>query len=127
MNSVDNIKLGDCCYFLVKGSNVPKFGEIYKISEDKSIVYVLEVKDSRYYSVYFENFAWNKEDLKDKVWIDPHNYNKTAEIVNEKEIIERSSDVHNRKKTPDSDKRRIKKSKSPSRRNGSKQKSLRSS
>ena len=122
---LDDAKVGDCCFFLIKGVNSPKFGEIYKISEEDNIIHVLEVKDSKYYSVHSKNFAWNKEDLKDKKWEDPHNYNDTVENTNEKETTKRSGNVHNRKKTTDSDKGRVTKSKSSPKSNGRKQKSVR--
>jgi len=124
--NLQEVKVGDCCFFLVRGVNTPKFGEIYKISEKEEIIHVIEVKDSKYYSVHSRNFAWNKEDLKDKKWEDPHNYNDTVENANEKETTKRSSNVHNRKKASDSNKRRIKKSKGTSESDGSKQKFIRS-
>ena len=123
---LDDASIGDCCFFLVRGVSSPKFGEIYKISEKEEIIHVIEVKDSKYYSVHSRNFAWNKEDLKDKKWEDPHNYNDTVENTNEKETTKRSGNVHNRKKTSDSNKGRIKKSKGSSTSNGRKQKSVRS-
>ena len=122
---LQEVNVGDCCFFLVRGVNTPKFGEIYRINIEEKIIHVIEVNDSKYYSVHVINSAWNKEDLKDKKWEDPHNYNDAVQNTNEKETTKRSGDVHNRKKATNSDQRRIPKSKSSSKSNGRKQKTVR--
>ena len=40
------VNVGDCCFFLVRGVNTPKFGEIYRINIEEKIIHVIEVNDN---------------------------------------------------------------------------------
>tara|TARA_B100000700_G_scaffold328785_1_gene447816 strand:- start:401 stop:742 length:342 start_codon:yes stop_codon:yes gene_type:complete len=111
---ITEAKKGDCCYFLTRNSTTPMFGEIYQVSVDESILFIIEQLNSKYYVVHSQNASWDKKELKLKKWVDPYNYKQTSEIINEEKPIKRSGNVHNRKKTRNSNKRKPSKSKSPS-------------
>ena len=120
-------KPGDCCFFLLKGEAKPKYGTIISVHKRESAVQVMESMDSKFYTVWEQNAAWDEKELKGQKWKMPHNYHRDiAEEPNEEKSDDRERDVHNRPKTKPKVKRAKKRSSSVSKRSSGKQKTVRS-
>tara|TARA_B100001250_G_scaffold369542_1_gene353085 strand:- start:642 stop:1049 length:408 start_codon:yes stop_codon:yes gene_type:complete len=126
INSME-ANIGDCCYFLIRGINKPKYGTIVAVHKRESAVQVMEALDSKFYVIWEKNAAWDEKELKGQKWEMPHNYHRDIpEDPNEKELDERKRDVHHGKKTKPKIKRAKKRSSSVSKRTSGKQKPVRS-
>ena len=65
---------GDCCYFLVRNEKKIKFGTIVSTIPSESAVLVMESLDSKFFTIWEKNAAWEEKDLKQRKWQQPHNY-----------------------------------------------------
>ena len=115
INSLE-ANIGDCCFFLIRGNNKPKYGTIIAVHKGESAVQVMESVDSKFYVVWEKNAAWDEKELKGQKWEMPHNYKRNIpeEKTNETKPSKRISNVRNRKKTKPKRKRTKAKSKSVS-------------
>jgi hypothetical protein len=91
-------KVGDCCYFLVPMEARPRFGQILGTLPQESCVHVMEVSESKYYTVWEQNADWDKDKLKGQKWKEPHNYHRDIKLEktdDEKKSDKRKCDVYN--------------------------------
>jgi len=99
---IDSLKadIGDCCYFLTRNEKRIRFGTIVDTYPAESAVLVMESGDSKFFTIWEKNAAWNEIELKGQKWEQPHNYKRDIpeEKLNEKKSSKRISNVRDGKK-----------------------------